>query len=510
MQVKDLIVTGDAKILGNLYTKDGNVGAGGGAGGGEGGSSITYRLTKSGQTITLTGSDGSTSSVVDSDTTTSVDLSGYLSKSGGTMTGALNFKNGTWNTLGDDVYFGDNDTAGSFAIKGVNGTTNLKMVANNSSAYGTLSWNGSQFVSSNNFTAPAFIENGTALSSKYAPISHTHDDRYFTESEINSKLSGYVPTSRTVNGKALTGNIRLSASDIGAAATSHASSTTSYGVGNSNNYGHVKLYQTSNCSNYTSEDGACTPAAVKKAVQLFGQTKMSNGPVIISETQTLDMSQYGLSVGDQVNVVCIGGGGGGGGKFGGAAGHGGDTYSYDYAGGGGGGGGGFGAGGGGGGYHGETIVYAGGGGGSGYLSAKTITLTSLSVAVTIGAGGAANENGGTTSFGTYLSAAGGTAGGKGGSSAANSGYGGAGGHKGGNSTSGDNTGGGGAGGGGGGGWLVTSVAEFSGSNGENAKNSARDGDHGGAGGTGGGAGGPGLKAGGDGSGTGSGVVIFWY
>ena len=197
MQVKDLIVTGDAKILGNLYTKDGNVGAGGGAGGGEGGSSITYRLTKSGQTITLTGSDGSTSSVVDSDTTTSVDLSGYLPKSGGTMTGALNFKNSTWNTLGDDVYFGDNDTAGSFAIKGVNGTTNLKMVANNSSAYGTLSWNGSQFVSSNNFTAPAFIENGTALSSKYAPISHSHDDRYFTESEINSKLSGYSTTGHT-------------------------------------------------------------------------------------------------------------------------------------------------------------------------------------------------------------------------------------------------------------------------------------------------------------------------
>lgn len=197
MQIKDLIVTGDAKILGNLYTKDGNVGAGGGAGGGEGGSSITYRLTKSGQTITLTGSDGSTSSVVDSDTTSSVDLSGYLPKSGGTMTGALNFKNGTWNTLGDDVYFGDNDTAGSFAIKGANGTTNLKMVANNSSAYGTLSWNGSQFASSNNFTAPAFIENGTALSSKYAPISHSHDDRYFTESEINSKLKGYSTTGHT-------------------------------------------------------------------------------------------------------------------------------------------------------------------------------------------------------------------------------------------------------------------------------------------------------------------------
>ena len=212
MQVKDLIVTGDAKILGNLYTKDGNVGAGGGAGGGEGGSSITYRLTKSGQTITLTGSDGSTSSVVDSDTTTSVDLSGYLPKSGGTMTGALNFKNGTWNTLGDDVYFGDNDTAGSFAIKGANGTTNLKMVANNSSAYGTLSWNGSQFASSNNFTAPAFIENGTALSSKYAPIGHSHDDRYFTESEINSKLSGYAASSHS-HGQIQNGTVGIKVSD---------------------------------------------------------------------------------------------------------------------------------------------------------------------------------------------------------------------------------------------------------------------------------------------------------
>lgn len=77
MFVKDLIVTGDAKILGNLYTKDGNVGTGGG-GGGEGGSGVTYKLTKSGSTITLTGSDGSTSSVTDANTTTSVDLSGYV------------------------------------------------------------------------------------------------------------------------------------------------------------------------------------------------------------------------------------------------------------------------------------------------------------------------------------------------------------------------------------------------------------------------------------------------
>ena len=40
-------------------------------------------------------------------------------------------------------------------------------------------------------------------------------------SNIQTQLNGKVPTSRTVNGKALSENITLSASDVGAAATSH-------------------------------------------------------------------------------------------------------------------------------------------------------------------------------------------------------------------------------------------------------------------------------------------------
>lgn len=65
----------------------------------------------------------------------------------------------------------------------------------------------------------------TAISGK-SDSNHNHDDKYYTETEINSKLDGksdtghshsnYVPTSRTVNGKALSGNITLSASDVGA------------------------------------------------------------------------------------------------------------------------------------------------------------------------------------------------------------------------------------------------------------------------------------------------------
>ena len=95
----------------------------------------------------------------------------YLAKSGGTMTGALNLKNSTWNLAGDDAYFGDNDTAGSFAIKGANGTTNLKMVTYNGTTSGTLSWNGSNFVFSNALNFPDGTVSGKLTVSGGAYIS---------------------------------------------------------------------------------------------------------------------------------------------------------------------------------------------------------------------------------------------------------------------------------------------------------------------------------------------------
>ena len=91
---------------------------------------------------------------------------------------------------------------------------------------------------------------GKQAAGSYSTTSHTHDDRYYTESEVDSLLInkantsslfsgdysdltnkptiptsasdvGAVPTSRTVNGKALSSNITLSNTDVGAAATSH-------------------------------------------------------------------------------------------------------------------------------------------------------------------------------------------------------------------------------------------------------------------------------------------------
>lgn len=49
----------------------------------------------------------------------------YVKKSGDTMSGALNFANGTWNKVGDDVYMGDHNIGGQLCLMGTNGTTGL-------------------------------------------------------------------------------------------------------------------------------------------------------------------------------------------------------------------------------------------------------------------------------------------------------------------------------------------------------------------------------------------------
>lgn len=49
----------------------------------------------------------------------------YVKKSGDTMLGALNFANGTWNKVGDDVYMGDHNIGGQLCIMGANGITGL-------------------------------------------------------------------------------------------------------------------------------------------------------------------------------------------------------------------------------------------------------------------------------------------------------------------------------------------------------------------------------------------------
>lgn len=49
----------------------------------------------------------------------------YVKRSGDTMIGALNFANGTWNKMGDDIYIGDYNIGGQLCLMGITGNTGI-------------------------------------------------------------------------------------------------------------------------------------------------------------------------------------------------------------------------------------------------------------------------------------------------------------------------------------------------------------------------------------------------
>lgn len=89
----------------------------------------------------------------------------YLKRSGGTMSGALNLANNTLNLAGDDCYFGDQDIAGGFCLRGANGTTNLTFInKDNTTQMASLSYAGVEIISSVNIKVPKIVfSNGSEL-----------------------------------------------------------------------------------------------------------------------------------------------------------------------------------------------------------------------------------------------------------------------------------------------------------------------------------------------------------
>ena len=156
MHVKDLIVTGDARILGKLYT---DAELGGGSGGGE--ASGNYTLSKSGSTISLLRDGNPVSSVQDSDT-----VSSYSHPEYGALTGKPTGK----------LTPGHGDIIEVSQVK----TDNLGHVT---------------ALTTQQIQLPSL--------GSYSTTGHTHDDRYYTESEVNNLLAGkqaagsYAPSSHT-------------------------------------------------------------------------------------------------------------------------------------------------------------------------------------------------------------------------------------------------------------------------------------------------------------------------
>lgn len=89
----------------------------------------------------------------------------------------------------------------------------------------------------------------------------------FVATAIASQTTGVSGVKGDSESTYRTGNVNLTAANIGAAPTSHASTATTYGKGTNNNYGHVKLSDSTSSTTAASSGGtAATPKAVKDAL----------------------------------------------------------------------------------------------------------------------------------------------------------------------------------------------------------------------------------------------------
>lgn len=115
---------------------------------------------------------------------------------------------------------------GSFTTN-QSGATTIELTDNN-----TNTWRGIQ----NNLTSTSTTDSLSAAQGKV----------------LNDKFASYVPTSRTVNGKALSANISLNASDVGASASGHTHTAINNGIticGRTQNSGDDEGLVINKCSN---------------------------------------------------------------------------------------------------------------------------------------------------------------------------------------------------------------------------------------------------------------------
>lgn len=161
----------------------------------------------------------------------------YLPLSGGTMTGALNFANGIWNVVGDDVAIGDMNISGTLGVMGKNGNTAIKLVqygasttsgsaapgvtwictgANASTISGTLSGTFSGNLSGTATSANAAPWSGiTGKPSTYPPSSHTHNYAGSSTAGGNANAAVKLATARKIGNASFDGTANITLSQMG-------------------------------------------------------------------------------------------------------------------------------------------------------------------------------------------------------------------------------------------------------------------------------------------------------
>jgi hypothetical protein len=120
----------------------------------------------------------------------------YLPLSGGTLTGAINFANSTWNTVGDDAYFGDCNVAGCVGIKGKNGETGVNFISKDGTTSSKLCISGSNLtINGNNVITSAGGKMSGALTKDGVAVSWRTilDNSPQSSFLYQNTYSGYTP-----------------------------------------------------------------------------------------------------------------------------------------------------------------------------------------------------------------------------------------------------------------------------------------------------------------------------
>lgn len=99
----------------------------------------------------------------------------YVNVAGDTMTGALNFANNTWNTMGDDAYIGDCNQTGVIGIKGKNGNTGIYFAPYSGSTAQTIIINGSGTMTISGTVASTFSGNLSGNASSATKLATARD-----------------------------------------------------------------------------------------------------------------------------------------------------------------------------------------------------------------------------------------------------------------------------------------------------------------------------------------------
>lgn len=127
----------------------------------------------------------------------------YLKRNGGTMTGALNLANNKLNLVGDDCYFGDQNVAGGFCLKGNNGTTNLTLInKDNVAQKASLSYAGGNLISSatiqGNLSGTATNANNLVISGTSAHIKYgggdVDENTAISQNKVNLLIGSWYST----------------------------------------------------------------------------------------------------------------------------------------------------------------------------------------------------------------------------------------------------------------------------------------------------------------------------